>query len=111
MQFSYCNGLAHAVQAIPLVLSTAVNLQGLSQDGEILLFACFSLALYNTLPILPYQLPRHLTLSNGESLFPPKHSSGYNFLRTSGMVHPPQTSLFVSLLLQCQFFRRQLSTL
>lgn len=81
---------------------------------QILLFACFSPAssdpCMTTLSLFfLYHLPRHVT-SNGKSLFPPKYSSVHNFLATSGMVHPPHTSLFVSLLSQCQFLRRQLST-
>lgn len=54
-------------------------------------FACFSLSAAKTCNLL-----------NEKSLFLPKYSSGYNFLRTSGMVHPSHTSLFVSLLWQCQ---------
>lgn len=46
------------------------QLAGLPQAGEILLLACFSLACYNTLPALPYYLPRHATFSNEKSLFP-----------------------------------------
>lgn len=87
-----------SANTIPLVSFTAGNQQGLSRVGEILLFACFFTSMLQHFACSSLPAAKTCNLLNEESLFLPKYSAGYNFLRTSGMVHPPPTSLFVSLL-------------
>lgn len=62
MQFSYRSGLAHAVQTqFHLCHSLQATSRGSHELERFFYLLVFSLACYNTLPVLPYQLPRGVT--------------------------------------------------